>query len=71
MTIVEALQACKTRGAKVRPLAWRRTSPDCHVAAVGAGAQVMFVERGTPQGVPHRLSLQYEAELLGEWEEVP
>jgi hypothetical protein len=71
MTIVEALRVCKERGAKVRPLAWRRTNEDCHVAAVGAGAQVMFVERGNRQEMPHRLNLQFEAELLGEWEEVP
>jgi hypothetical protein len=71
MTILDALWTAKVHKRCVRPRCWAVRSPDRWVEARDDGtAQVVFVEAGTMQEMAHALQLQYEDELLGEWEEV-
>ncbi len=74
MNLNEALLLAKA-DIKVRPKCWARTNPDHWVAAMPYtsrfGPRILFVECGSMEEMPHALHLQYEDELLGEWEETP
>jgi hypothetical protein len=71
MTILDALWTAKVHKRCVRPRCWAVRNQDRWVEARDHGtAQVVFVEAGLAPEMAHALQLQYEDELLGEWEEV-
>lgn len=67
MNIIEALRLAKT-GKKVRPVSWATTRPGVWVGARDRDGKTFFAEVGPT--LLRELRLQFEGELLGEWEVV-
>lgn len=69
MTITEAIRLAKS-GHKVRPICWRDINPYHWLESRELMGEVVFVECGAFEEMPHALTLFREGEFLGEWEVV-